>query len=448
MIVAIVAGMAVIGSANYRQPNSNPTNPPQTVDNTAQFLPKNICPDEMVGAENNNVQAKLGGKLYLLTGEDVDWINKNCQSKPSTSTASGLSSPNCTGKGSVPYTAELLRLNDLANIVPLGRMFDSHVTPTDHQYWQPLDRNASYNQYKLYAPADGHIVSLARTLPGRVTTIDQAATTTEIEYNMTIEHTCDFSTILLHVHSLPQSILDQVTFDSSNRAPSVRIKVTAGQEIGTVGGTTFDIITVDVTKKLSGFVNEKTYEGEPWKIYSQDTVAYYAEPLRTQYYSKISRTAQPVGGRIDYDKDGFAVGNWFRQGTVGYVNNYSERYWDGHLAIAYDPHVPSQIIFSTGHSFDGKSAQFMVDPNSPDPATVDASKGIVTYNLYSYYYTTSNGTSWNGAFAAKDLKMVKNGGLKGKVLLQVQPDKTLKVEMVPVGSSQTTFSGAAQIYTR
>ena len=72
--------------------------------------------------------------------------------------------------------------------------------------------------------------------------------------------------------------------------------------------------------------------------------------------AKSPRTAEPRGGRIDYDIDGRLVGSWFLEGTVDYsggstptiCGNRPCPYWTGHLSIAYDHIDPEQIRISIG----------------------------------------------------------------------------------------------------
>lgn len=452
LLVLITSAIFILSNNQTPQNNSNANTQQQTQDDLSAFLPAQTCPDEFTNV-NNSLGAKLNGQTYLIRGEDTEWLNQNCKNISSSSSSNGkglagYTSQQCEGSGSVPYTSALMRIEDVGLITPLGRMFDSHVTPTDHQYWQPADMNAGWNDYTIYAPADGFITGIGRKAPGVVTTVDLEVTATEVDYRVVIEHTCDFSTILIHMHDISASILSQVTFDEKGNAGIINIPVKAGDAIATVGGNSFDVTTVDLTKKLTGFVNEQTYIGEPWKIYTAPTIAYYNEPLRSQYYSKVSRSAEPVDGKIDYDKDGYLVGNWFREGANGYVDDFKDRYWDSHLSIAYWQNNPEFIIVSTGHFIDGKSAQFMVDPNSPDPANVDSNSGMITYNLYNSFQMHADGTFWDLKTPAKDLILEKNGEIQGKIFLQIMPDKTLKAEIVTGNSNQTGFSGAAQIYTR
>ncbi len=421
------------------------------------FLPSQTCPTKLTAVPGQSLSAEYQGKAVMIRGEDMAWVDANCKDAKNGGTSSQgqtgmnalLSAGQCGGKGTVQYTKPLIALEDLGQITPLGRMFDSHVTPTDHQYWQPKNPNAAWSTYPIYAPADATIVSIERTPAGQSQTTDQKVTIQQPEFRIVMEHTCDFYTILIHLHTLDESIAKQVTFNESTNRPSspIRIAVKAGQKLATVGGNTFDVTTSDSTKKLTGFVNPATYNQEPWKVYTNDTISYYSDAYRSQLYAKVSRSAAPVGGMIDYDVDGKLSGNWYRQGSGGYSGNMQQRYWDGHLAFAPNPFDGKTILVSTGHYLGATSAQFAVDPATPDPAKIGPENGLVKIKLYDYKLM-SNGTEWNATTPSKNVVVQRNGGVKATLLVQMQLDKTIKVEFVKGDSNQASFTSSAMVYER
>src|SRR3989344_1614402 len=78
----------------------------------------------------------------------------------------GLFGGRCEGSGSFKFKTFPLEPENVEAIVPMGRMQDSHVTPTDHQYILPkvMKSNSMVTenpeQYKIMAPADGYIISV------------------------------------------------------------------------------------------------------------------------------------------------------------------------------------------------------------------------------------------------------------------------------------------------
>lgn len=218
----------------------------------------------------------------------------------------------------------------------------------------------------------------------------------------------------------------------------VRIPVKAGQLIGRVGGQTVDFAVWNFEKKPAYFVNTKSYEEDEDRFYLEDMFSNFAEPIKSQLLAKNIRTVEPRTGKVAYDQMGKLVGNWFKEGSGGFRGPKNEqgkpggRYWDGHLAIAYDFIDPSKIKFSIGN-FEGKAAQFSVVGNSPDPATIGTLQGLIKYELQST-------ASRNGG----------NGFFKGTVLLQLIEHDKLKLEIFPNQTSDQVngFTSNALIYER
>jgi hypothetical protein len=150
------------------------------------------------------------------------------------------------------------------------------------------------------------------------------------------------------------------------------------------------------------------------------------------------RTALPLGGKIDYDVDGAASGNWFVVGTNGYGGVGGEgagNYWSGHLALARGNIDPSLLVFSAGFP-DGSTRQWAVKGNAPDPATVTTASGMVKYEL-----TTFNGDS---------LRTNANQAVIGVMLVQVLANRQLRMEYVPnvLAAAVAGFTSAAVLYER
>jgi hypothetical protein len=176
------------------------------------------------------------------------------------------------------------------------------------------------------------------------------------------------------------------------------------------------------------------------------------EPLRSQLLALDERDATPRWGKIDYDIDGRLVGNWFRVGTGGYrgLNPMQEGYWDGHLAVVPDGNDPSQIDISIGN-YQGTARQFTVIGNSPDPATVAESTGLVRYELGQIEtYSASTGQRWDGKTYVPHVRTRAAGGVLGTVLMQMMATRSLKVEIFPGKSSSQVagFDASAVMFER
>jgi hypothetical protein len=257
------------------------------------------------------------------------------------------------------------------------------------------------------------------------------------EYRIVFEGSCTFWVYYDLVAQLDTSITRIVSLSAfaSNSTQAVRIPVTTGKVIGKIGGQTLDLGVANSEITLSGFVVPSHYDYEPWKVHTVDAFDYLDEPARSQSLALDRRTIAPRGGRIDNDIDGKAVGNWFLQGTRWYQGVDMSRYWVGHLALAYDKINPSVIVISLGN-YKNATAQFAVKGNAPDPASVDASSGVVVYEL------TFLGPSLTPS--------ASNAPVLGVLLVQVLANRQLRIQVFPdrTRAEVSGFDSGALIYER
>ncbi|PIY79980.1 MAG: hypothetical protein COY80_05295, partial [Candidatus Pacebacteria bacterium CG_4_10_14_0_8_um_filter_42_14] len=248
-----------------------------------------------------------------------------------------------------------------------------------------------------------------------------------------------------------KNIYDQNKSGQGARGLNVSIK--EGQQIGRIGGQTLDFAVWDMDVKLTGFIIPEHYEGEAWKIHTADPLNYYADELKTKVLSKYVRTTEPVSGKIDYDIDGKLVGNWFLEGTGGYISKGNEggkEYWKGHLSLVYDHFDPTSIVISMG-DYGGKEMQFGVKGNKPDPATVDTATGLVKYEIVGQDWDGLNGYSWDRSTLIKGLKAKNHEEyVAGTVLVQMLEGRKIKFEAFPGKNAGQipAFTANAKIYER
>lgn len=326
----------------------------------------------------------------------------------------------CTGKGTVSFTSPPRRLKDIEFIEPIGLMVGGHVTPIDHGYyyppnWKPQDNPAEFKD--VLSPANGTITNI-QLVGGK-----------QGDYRLVIHHTCTFYTIYIHVKELSPKIA-QTIGDFSSMSKNTNIPVSAREVIGRANG--FDFSVHDDETVLKGFIIPEHYDAEPWKIRTVNMFDYFVEPIKSQLLAKNVREAEPRGGKIDYDIDGRLVGNWFVENTNGYRGGgVAPDYWNTHLAFAYDGLDHSLIIVSMGN-FSGEAKQFAVKGNSPDPASVSMSTGIVKYELVDVEYIIKDtGQYWDRISYAKGLKAVGIEQVHGVVLVQLIEDRKIKFETFP-----------------
>jgi hypothetical protein len=353
---------------------------------------------------------------------------------PSSDLREAFSHGTCRGTGVVRYAALPMNIADIGSFVPLGLMTGSHVTPVDHQYLYVLDPNAGRTRYDVFAPFTGNIVLIqSRSLPAPVG---------GVEYRVVFEGSCTFWVYYDLVKQLEPGILAAGGSDLAGGGTAyVRIPVSAGERIGKIGLNSLDLGTVNAEITLPGLLVPASYAAEPWKVHSVDGLDYFDEPMRGQLNALNRRKSPPLGGKIDYDIDGKAVGNWFLLGTRGYAGpsgtTAGQNFWAGHLTLAYGHIDPALVLISMGMP-DGSSRQWAVKGNAPDPATVVESSGVVKFEVQGQrgdsVRTNANPTT----------------PLQGVMLVQVLPGRQLRVEYFPgaTASSVSGFSAAAKTYER
>ncbi len=348
----------------------------------------------------------------------------------------------CTGDGPVPYTVLPMERDDISVFLPLGLVTDAHVTPIDHQYLSPRDYSLGRDAYPVRAPAPGAIVYIQH----RAAFVgDNAPPNPTDEYRIVIEHSCTFWTYFDLLTSLDTAILARITRPSPAGPWSVnaRIPVEAGQILGRIGGQTLDIGSVNTQTILPGLLVPEHYIREPWKIHTVDPLDYLVEPLRSQLLAINPRQALPRGGRIDYDVDGRFSGNWFREGTNGYAGSDPQRSWSGHFSIA--PHYldPSYFTVSIG-DYQGRSRQFWVRGNAPDPGAVTPGSSLVKYELVPV------GLSLQGRSSTTLVYNLQDDNVQGVLLVEMLEARRVKMEVFPGrrASQVTAFTTAAAVYER
>ncbi len=333
-------------------------------------------------------------------------------------------------------------LEKVAFILPMGAMSGGHVTPVDHQYYISYDYNMGdqvSNDIDVYSPGDGRVVAIEHM------SVAAGDPPMQIDdFRLVIRHTSTISSYYIHVDQLSEK-LSAVAPPLGSYA-SVDVAVEAGEVIGKYGGSVdYNIADEDV---ILSFANLESYENEEWKIHCADPFNYFNESVKNQMIEKCLRTEEPIGGRIDYDIDGRLVGTWFKENTNKYEGLELNRYWAGHLTIAYDSIDPDHIIVSIG-TFVDSADQFGVSGNSPDPANVSVETGLVKYELVGYGYYNGD-EEWDIITLVKGLKVKNNDDVRGVVLFQLIEDQKLKVEIFPNETAETVsgFTEDSMIYVR
>jgi hypothetical protein len=366
-----------------------------------------------------------------------------------TSTAAQLnqmwSQGRAEGKGPVKLKSFPLRIEDISHINPMGMMASGHTTPNDHLYLVARESSDKNKLYDVLAVADGYVVTIQwrPNPPGGQAQYDPTVFDRAVDLKVTLEHAATCWSYVDHLVEVSDPIRKEAGERLKPGQPvHVRIPVKAGQVIGKVrGGFTFDFALIDTTVTRKGFVRpEQFLKRDPWKPHTVDPFDYIDEPFRTQLLAFNARKTPPLGGKIDYDVDGKLAGNWYREGTGGYAGlNRRWDYWIGHLTFAYHHLAPKVIIVSIGE-LNGRARQFAVRSNTPDPAKVGVSDGLVKYTLIAPNVDSRTGkpmTNFDERF-------------HGTLLVQLLDTRKLKLEVFPgKGSHEVNeFTSAARIYER
>ncbi len=365
----------------------------------------------------------------------------------------GLFGQQCEGSEVEKLNTFPLDPENIELIVPMGRVQDSHVTPTDHQYIIPKGTisnslvTANPSMYEIKAPADGYIINieLFKEPVERSYRKDEYAD----NYLVLLEHSCNWYSRLIHVDTLSQRILSSFTFselDSQHPYAQTRIPVKQGEVIGTVGPHSFDFQIIDTTNPDKNIINPDNIDS--LSVYTVDTFDYVTAELKNALLPKNLRSKPPLGGKIGYDQRGKLTGNWFKVGRDKSSNR--EEYWKDNLSIVYDHIDDSQIRVSIG-DYEGYSKAYGVRGNTPDPTVIDKNSGPIKYELVQFDYFDNKGNRWDQIHFAQNLLARNTEEGRGVVLLELQDDKTLKLGVFPRATSSdqiTKFTSNVVLYER
>lgn len=358
-----------------------------------------------------------------------------------------LSNNQCKGEGNTEkLSVSPMQPEDFSIIIPYGLVVGAHVTPIDHQYFSPKDYNSPINAYEVFAMADSTIVDIGT----RQRQFGQ-------EYRLVFSISCTLFYYYDLVTSLSPDIEEAYT-NFKNNHRTVNIPVKAGQQIGKIGGQTLDFAVWDTIKPLTGYVIPEHYDSEAWKIYTADPLDYYTKELKEFILSRYIRTAEPISGKIDYDKDGKLIGNWFLEGTNGYGGRFEgdREYWNSHLSFAPNHIDPSWFIISIGYfktnPSDLPGSQFVARSNTPNPVDVTLETGLVKYDLSQWAYYNQSGEIWDRNSLAKGIyiKPVSYDSRQICAIVQMVDRRKIKFEVFDnkTCSQVEGFTSNVKNYTR
>lgn len=256
-----------------------------------------------------------------------------------------------------------LDTSTVISVTPLGKIGPpGHTLPTDHIYISFVDpyggnqQNNDCSKRPVYAAGAGVVY---------FTYVTEARGDTKVDIQMTKT----FHYYYDHVLLLP------------GIAPGTH--VTAGQQIATTTGfcPSIDLGVWDLDVTLPGLVNPARYGDQTRHAVSP--IKYFAEPLRTLYYSRV-RLPEGVpanrDGRIDYGIAGRLIGDWFHASVpMNPQASGGPEGWVKSLAFAPD-WSNGKMQFSLGGTL-GPAFYGYIASGDPDPASVSTSSGEVAYQV-------------------------------------------------------------------
>jgi hypothetical protein len=240
--------------------------------------------------------------------------------------------------------AQIREIIPLGNLNPVG----GHVFPTDHVC---LDYGRRPG-LTVWAPAAGTVTAIRDQLRG--------------DFKIEIRVDENISYYLAHLEL----------------EPGIRVggQLSARQKLGQASGKSMlDLGASDIRVHLPGFVNPNRYP-QP-TIQAVAPLSLFSEPLRAQLYSKVTRNGPNKDGKIDLDRPGALVGNWFHESLAVEDSSRGEpQVWAKQLAFAYDVRDPVAVRISIGGTI-APAGLYAVQPGAPDPAKVSAETALVKYRL-------------------------------------------------------------------
>jgi hypothetical protein len=244
------------------------------------------------------------------------------------------------------------------------------------------------------------------------------------DYSVTISHTSTFKIKFGHLSQLENWVLEQTgTLELGWNPIEPPVPVSVGDVVGRLPGCggvqgDLDMWAID-ENAASNFIHPEKYGTAAHAVCPLD---YFEENLREVLYQKVSRTAEPRCGKIDFDQPGKLVGNWFLENTTDPLGE-----WEKHLVFVYDRDDPTQIRISLGGTLPITVGVYEVEGNSPDPEDVSTENGVIVYRL-------RGTTNWEGETAT--------------ILAQVVGNERIKVEAFEGHPPSPTFTSNAKYYTR
>lgn len=307
------------------------------------------------------------------------------------------------------FTVAPLEVRDVREVIPLGNLNPrhGHVFPTDHIYFD----YGGQTDLPVRAPVEGAVFAV----------LGQSVGDLKLEIRVN-EHLCYY---------LGHLVLEPGIVNGS--------RVSAGQLVGRTSGRSFlDLGAYDDRVTLPGFSNPARYPAST--LHAVSPLALFAEPVRRPLYARVRREGPDQDGRIDFDRPGRLVGNWFHESLAGSESSRGAlEIWSKQLAFVYDVRRPTEVRIAIGGTV-APAGTYAVPAGASDPAIVTADTGLVQYPLLGPIENRPR--SGDGQVGRESEPCL--------MLAQVLPDGRLRVQCFPgkAPADVTGFTDTACIYER
>lgn len=282
-----------------------------------------------------------------------------------------------TDYGEPNFTYSPTPIDEITSIVPLGNANSgervnattgggNHNIPSDHISVR-VGQESTVVRFNVYAVANCTLVAMDYT---KDRWASANGTPNQLDdFGFTFQFSKNLFLMIEHLTELSSEIQSKVGVLKEGDQNFFEIPIKAGELLGIGGGnptlTVFDLWCVD-TNKTAKFIHPERYATK--NRCAVNALDYFAEPLRSQLYSKLPQRPEPRAGEFAYDIDGKLVGNWFplsAKKTEAFPT-LSFFYYNYDPSIIYIGYTTAQTVY-------------VVKNNGPDPATIDKNSGLIKY---------------------------------------------------------------------
>lgn len=335
--------------------------------------------------------------------------------------------PRCTANLEGILTSPIVKLDDLAFIVPLGNLNPpGHVIPTDHQYWIRQDEQNPNKKVEIYSPGDIVLSNLteSKTFDG-----DELINS---DYTIELSPCNGLLLALGHVRELT-STLEKIKSEGKatchdGKKPggylnkqcdyALKYKTKSGELLGWAGGSEdspgIDVGLYNKNIKPLNFANRARYQDD--NLQAACPMDLYSGSLKEKLSEKLGghdkkRTIEPRCGEVMQDVVGTLQGNWFKGKNKDWEVNSSA------VSLVHENDDPSVAVVSLGDDFK-RSGKIAFVPRDSGTINREFSQIKPDNKIYCFQSNEEYNQPGNQYY------------IPGKVVLELLDNTHLKIELI------------------